>query len=101
MPNNATKLTEPSWCYRLWPASAVVSRFMEKKSELVRISNIVLEMGAGTGLCSLVASRLGAEIVIATDLKKALPLLHRNCLKNNLGGLCYNLKNLDAGKYYY
>mmetsp|Transcript_27014 Transcript_27014/g.38498 ORF Transcript_27014/g.38498 Transcript_27014/m.38498 type:complete len:360 (+) Transcript_27014:42-1121(+) len=92
---NSSLITEPSWCYRLWPASIIVSQFMEKKTELVRNSKIVLEMGAGTGLCSLVASRLGAETVIATDLKKSIPLLYRNCLKNNYGGLFYKLEHPD------
>ena len=54
---------------------------------------------AETGLCSLVVSRLGAETVIATDLKKSIPLLYRNCLNNNFGGRSFNLKRLDEGLY--
>ena len=38
----------------------------------------VVELGAGTGLAGCVCGRLGAETVVLTELKEALPLLQRN-----------------------
>lgn len=70
---------------------------MEERVETVRNSKIMVEMGAGTGLCSLVASRLGVETIISTDLKKSMPLLRRNFLQNNYGDHSYKLKYSDNG----
>ena len=43
---------------------------------------VVLELGAGTGLVSLVAARLGAAGVAATDLAHGMDLLKHNAGRN-------------------
>merc|ERR1712150_319057 len=44
----------------------------------------ILEVGAGTGLATLIAARCGASSVLATDLKNqvVLDLLQRNMTRN-------------------
>lgn len=49
---------------------------------MVSSASTVLELGAGTGLCSIVAYGIGARRVVATDIKKPLHLLHHNFKQN-------------------
>ena len=42
----------------------------------------VLELGSGTGLCGIVAAKLGARETVLTDLAPLLPLLERNAAAN-------------------
>lgn len=72
----------------LWNASLCLSRLLEHKFPLDAehkdgglIGRRVVELGAGTGLVSLVASRLGATVA-CTDLPPALPLLRENVAAN-------------------
>lgn len=44
----------------------------------------VLELGAGAGLCGMHAARLGAAIVVLTDVDEALPPLIENVARNGL-----------------
>ncbi|KAL7560438.1 hypothetical protein ACA910_016184 [Epithemia clementina (nom. ined.)] len=52
---NSTGLT-------LWRASNILCDFMVKHKEVIRSANKVLELGAGLGLCGIVASKLGASL---------------------------------------
>ena len=49
-----------------WRASSLLCSFLSHRPHLVR-SLTVLELGAGLGLCSVYARRLGARRVVATD----------------------------------
>ncbi|OWZ24785.1 hypothetical protein PHMEG_00053 [Phytophthora megakarya] len=51
---------------RLWTGSHFLSRYLWRHPELVR-GKRVLELGAGTGICSIVSSKLGAVKCLATD----------------------------------
>ncbi|RLN49352.1 hypothetical protein BBJ28_00005416, partial [Nothophytophthora sp. Chile5] len=51
---------------RLWTGSHFLSRYLWRHPELVR-GKRVLELGAGTGICSIVAFKLGAARCLATD----------------------------------
>ena len=61
----------------LWDASLLLSRFLSLSDFAIR-GQSVIELGSGTGLCAIVAHRLGAKEVVATDTVEILPLLQRN-----------------------
>ena len=50
-----------------WPASAPLARLLQKMPGIE--GSLVLELGCGTGLCSLVAASQGAAEVLATDIE--------------------------------
>ncbi|EGS19783.1 nicotinamide N-methyltransferase-like protein [Thermochaetoides thermophila DSM 1495] len=56
----------PLEAHHLWNASRVVAEHFERNPDEVR-GRTVLELGAGAGLPSLVASALGAKMVVMTD----------------------------------
>lgn len=56
----------PLWGHHLWNGAKVVSTYLETTPSLVA-GKTVLELGAGAGLPSLVAGRLGARRVVVTD----------------------------------
>jgi len=52
----------------VWDGSFVMSHFLQRRGCAVNVTNLrVLEVGAGTGLVSMTAMRLGAATVVATD----------------------------------
>lgn len=72
----------PLWA-KVWPASFVLGRFLRKFEPA---GKTLLELGAGMGVCSLVASRHGFERIVVSDISKdALDFAHANILRNNLG----------------
>lgn len=72
-----------AWSWRVWDAAKAIARVLEEP-ELLGIARdaVVLELGAGAGLSSLVAAKLGARAILATDLPRALPLLIHNLERN-------------------
>ncbi len=50
----------------LWQAAPRLARFLSEHTNLV-VGKSVLELGAGLGLCGMVAHHLGAESVVLTD----------------------------------
>jgi len=56
---------------RVWPASVVLCRWLAAHPADVE-GRRVLELGAGTGLPSLLCAKLNAEHVVATDLTQAV-----------------------------
>ncbi len=74
-----------AWNFKLWPAARVLAKFIELRVPREELAvATVLELGAGTGLTSIVAGHLGARHVCVTDLPCAMPLLRRN-LSSNFG----------------
>jgi len=68
----------------LWDCALLLASFLaERPAEKGVAGGRVLELGSGLGLLSLVAARLGAEVV-ATERPIALPLLRRNAAENGL-----------------
>ncbi|CAJ1420097.1 unnamed protein product [Effrenium voratum] len=61
----------------VWPTAVAFCKYLCDRRELVQGSR-VCDLGAGTGLVGLVASRLGASQVTLTDVPRVLPLLSRN-----------------------
>ncbi|KAF4042582.1 Lysine methyltransferase [Phytophthora infestans] len=67
---------------RLWTGSHFLSRYLWRHPELVR-GKRVLELGAGTGICSIVSSKLGAVKCLATDGdEEVVELLAKNVQVN-------------------
>lgn len=66
----------PYWA-RLWPASVGLSEFLLQHPYWVQVP-LVLELAAGIGLPSMIASRF-AQQVICTDIEpNTIPLMHAN-----------------------
>ncbi len=71
----------PLWS-KIWPASFVLGRFLRK---LEPEGKTLLELGAGCGTTSLIASRYGFSEVHITDIvEDALLFAKANVIKNNL-----------------
>jgi predicted nicotinamide N-methyase len=73
----------------VWRAAISLGRWLEAehnaaaRGEFLLAGKSVLELGAGTGLTSVVCARLGAERVVCTDGDEALlPLTERNVSAN-------------------
>ncbi|XP_070607962.1 protein-lysine methyltransferase METTL21C [Erythrolamprus reginae] len=74
----------------VWPAALALCQYLESNQEEIDLKGKkVLEIGAGTGLVSIVASILGA-FVTATDLPEVLVNLEFNITRN--------IQNLDVHK---
>ncbi|XP_070694728.1 S-adenosylmethionine-dependent methyltransferase domain-containing protein [Pempheris klunzingeri] len=69
----------------IWPGAIALCQFLENNQQQVNLMDkAVLEIGAGTGLLSIVASLLGAWVT-ATDLPDILSNLTFNLLRNTKG----------------
>ena len=73
---------ERAWSWRQWDGGKVLARYLERSCGSEINGQVVLELGAGTGLVSLVAARLGAAGVAATDLAHGMDLLKHNAVRN-------------------
>jgi len=62
----------------LWPAAKLLSKYIIKNKEMI-IGKTFIELGAGVGLCSLVASKYAAY-GIATDYQPEV----LSCIQNNM-----------------
>nr|XP_027794586.1 protein-lysine methyltransferase METTL21C [Marmota flaviventris] len=68
----------------VWPAATALCQYLEEHQEELNLQDAkILEIGAGPGLVSIVASILGAQVT-ATDLPDVLGNLQYNLLKNTL-----------------
>ncbi|XP_063809287.1 protein-lysine methyltransferase METTL21E-like isoform X1 [Pseudophryne corroboree] len=66
----------------VWPSALVLCYFLEKHGKHLCIEDkCIIEIGSGTGLVSIVACLLGAQ-VIATDLKELIGNLQYNVIRN-------------------
>lgn len=62
----------------VWPAAHVLAKFIEKHSSALKVpSRRICELGSGTGLVGLVATKLGAAVTM-TDQEQVMELLRRN-----------------------
>uniref|UniRef100_A0A8C6LGD5 Uncharacterized LOC107381139 n=1 Tax=Nothobranchius furzeri TaxID=105023 RepID=A0A8C6LGD5_NOTFU len=69
----------------MWPAALALCSFLEDNRNTVNLQGKeVLELGAGTGLVTVVASLLGASVT-ATDLPEILGNLRANVMRNTRG----------------
>ncbi|XP_066562456.1 methyltransferase like 21e isoform X2 [Amia ocellicauda] len=82
--NYEIKITEKNDCYGavLWPSALVLCYFLETNQDKYNLKDKnVMELGAGTGLVSIVTSMLGAKVT-STDLPDVLGNLHYNVSRN-------------------
>ena len=71
----------PLWA-KIWPGSLVLGRFLRR---FQKEDQSLLEIGAGMGATSLIASSLGFKNILATDANdQAIDFIEANILKNNL-----------------
>ncbi|XP_054999618.1 putative methyltransferase-like protein 21E [Sorex araneus] len=78
------RITEAMDCYGavVWPSALVLCHFLETNAKQYDLADKhVIEIGAGTGLVSIVASLLGAQVT-ATDLPELLGNLQYNVSRN-------------------
>ena len=75
---------ERAWSWRQWDGGKCLARYLEQSCRSEVAGQVVVELGAGTGLVSLVAARLGAAGVAATDLAHGMDLLKHNVGRNLL-----------------
>ncbi|XP_053419846.1 putative methyltransferase-like protein 21E isoform X2 [Nycticebus coucang] len=78
------RITEATDCYGavVWPSALVLCYFLETNTKQYSMADKnVIEIGAGTGLVSIVASLLGAHVT-ATDLPELLGNLQYNISHN-------------------
>ncbi|KAM7405985.1 hypothetical protein PAMP_000392 [Pampus punctatissimus] len=69
----------------MWPAALALCSFLDNNRQRVKLQGKeVLELGAGTGLVTIVASLLGASVT-ATDLPDVLSNLRSNVMRNTRG----------------
>ncbi|CAH0490190.1 unnamed protein product [Peronospora farinosa] len=65
----------------VWAGALVLCEFLEAHDQDVVLGRDLIELGAGCGLCGLVAASLGAKSVVLTD--EYPDLLERNTSKNS------------------
>ena len=51
--------------YLLWSSAVILSRFLVQNEQLLICNKIVLECGAGLGLCGIVAGRFASEVTLS------------------------------------
>ncbi|KAG7222365.1 hypothetical protein INR49_016320 [Caranx melampygus] len=69
----------------MWPAALALCSFLDNNRNVVNLQGKeVLELGAGTGLVTIVASLLGASVT-STDLPEVLSNLRANVMRNTRG----------------
>ncbi|XP_077449244.1 protein-lysine methyltransferase METTL21E-like [Stigmatopora argus] len=73
----------------LWPSAMVLCHFLETNRDKYNLTDKnVIELGAGTGLASIVSSLLGAKVT-STDLRDVLGNLQYNVTCNTKGRCKY------------
>lgn len=79
------RVVEDGVCHSggVWDSAVVLSEWGCTHLSATESKMRVLELGAGTGLLSIVLSKLLGSEVVATDLPDALPNLSRNVAQNN------------------
>ncbi|XP_056268215.1 protein-lysine methyltransferase METTL21C isoform X2 [Pseudoliparis swirei] len=71
-----------SYAGMVWPAALALCHYLDtQREQLSLVDKAVLEIGAGTGLMSVVAALLGASVT-ATDLPEVLGNLRANVMRN-------------------
>lgn len=78
--------TLPSTGLTVWLASHLLSDYMVLRQAEICSKKSILELGAGLGLCGIVAAKLGAQRVVMTDGDSATLAFMRSNVRLNFGG---------------
>jgi predicted nicotinamide N-methyase len=81
----------------VWPSSIVLACFVDYYGHIFANKHVI-ELGAGTGLCGLVAARAGAIEVTLTDLPEPAMILENTAECIKLNKLCGNCSVVRAWK---
>lgn len=70
----------------VWDGSLVAAHWLGLAPQADRIcrGKRVVDLGAGTGILSILAGKMGASHVLVTDLEICLPLIRENIVRNKL-----------------
>ncbi|KAM6979671.1 methyltransferase like 21e [Aplochiton taeniatus] len=85
--NQEIRISESTDCYGavLWPSAIVLCYFLDtNRNKYNLIDKNIIELGAGTGLVTIVTSMLGADVT-STDLPNVLGNLQHNIRRNTKG----------------
>ncbi len=78
------KIELPFWA-KIWPTSILLGHFISKHLSKIKSSDAnLLEIGAGIGVCGLIAAKQGYQVTISDINEDALLFNQINILKNNL-----------------
>mmetsp|Transcript_22505 Transcript_22505/g.29439 ORF Transcript_22505/g.29439 Transcript_22505/m.29439 type:complete len:246 (-) Transcript_22505:107-844(-) len=70
---------------RLWPGSLILAQYLNNFQQLVE-GKTIMELGAGSGICSMLARRLGSSFVAVTDGdEECIDLMRKNLNTNDFG----------------
>jgi predicted nicotinamide N-methyase len=72
---------EYGYAGEIWDAALVFTYFISKEKAQILFplkSKIILELGAGTGICGLITGLFEPKLIILTDKEENLPLLKKN-----------------------
>jgi len=78
---NGQRLELPFWA-KIWPTSILLSYVLHKIPR--QKGDSLLEIGAGMGICGLVAAKLGFDVIISDIDEDSLMISKINIIKNNL-----------------
>ncbi|MDX1941417.1 MAG: 50S ribosomal protein L11 methyltransferase [Saprospiraceae bacterium] len=79
----------PYWA-ELWPAAIGLSEHLVK-SNVIKPGMTVLEIGCGLGLPGIIATKLGANVILTDYLEEALTFAKCNSELNNLNEIKFNI----------
>lgn len=66
----------------VWDAALLLAKYLDFNCQQLTLQSAnVVELGAGTGFCGLMAAALGAQVLI-TDLSYCVDIMRRNVSKN-------------------
>lgn len=84
--------------YRLWGACFLLSKFLFSISAELKQAPTVIELGAASGLCGIVASKLGCRAVCLTDFNEACLRAARESVATNQLEETVSVEYLDWSK---
>lgn len=95
-----SEVLNPDFGMYIWPCAPVLGKYIWNQRQKI-CGKIVLELGAGTGLSSVVAAKCGAHVII-TDSKRYKSVLkhaENNMQLNNIGPDEFEMMDITWGKF--
>jgi len=92
------RIAFPYWS-QVWPSAIALAEFISNNSHLLK-EKVVLELGAGLGLPSMVAAHYAKSVVCSDYRPEAVELINQSAQLNelnNLQAVCLNWNHLPSG----